>query len=813
MLRCIRTHLAISPALILGLVLVMVWPLTASAQSETDESDLETASTGASTLDSDDEAEDSAELGSLTVTARRREEALQDVPIAVTAFSGEELNEVGAQDITYVSQATPNTTIEVSRGTNTTLTAFIRGVGQQDPVAGFEAGVGIYLDDVYLNRPQGVVLDIYDVQQIEVLRGPQGTLYGRNTIGGAVKYVTKRLGSEAAGTFQASLGSFGQVDAILSGEVPLGEDLAFGASVATFNRSGFGENLTTGLENYNKEILAFRGSFEWTPAHNLFVRLSGDWLEDNSNPVGAHRLIPGLFGGAPVLDDVYDSRGGITGENRAEQYGATLLVEYDINPEWIFKNITAYRSDNNIQQIDFDALAVVDVDVPVIYDNRQFSQEFQLLYNSESVQGVAGFYYLDANAFDVFDVVLAQTGALIDLPGLNALTLGDVDTESWSLFSDITFDLANMFDLNTGLELGIGARYTSDKRSSRILRQTLIGGNSSFFGGDAIPIATTSDFNGAETFTDFTPRVSLAWQPVPEHNLYASFSQGFKGGGFDPRGLTTAAPDFNGDGAVDDDEVFNFLRFLPEEVDTYEVGAKSVFANGRVTTNLALFYSDYTNVQVPGSIGVDTDGDGLSDTFAGVTTNAGAADIYGLEFEGSAQLGNNVFSDGDSFSVNWALGLIDADYSEFIALVTDPASGSQALEDVSDQRAFQNTPDTTAQIRLRYDSQLSLFGVPGFFSVIGAWAYRSETNQFETPSQFLDQPGYSLFDLNLIWTTQDGKYQVGLHGRNLADKEYIVSGYLFATPDGSASTLGLEGIANAFYGPPRTITGTFRVNF
>src|SRR5689334_1580816 len=129
----------------------------------------------------------------IVVTARRRNELLLNVPVAVTAYSGEQLNRQGALDITDISDTTPNVNLETSRGTNTTLTAFIRGVGQQDPVAGFEQGVGLYLDDVYLNRPQGSLLDIYNVERIEVLRGPQGTLYGRNTIGGAIKYVTKRI--------------------------------------------------------------------------------------------------------------------------------------------------------------------------------------------------------------------------------------------------------------------------------------------------------------------------------------------------------------------------------------------------------------------------------------------------------------------------------------------------------------------------------------------------------------------------------------------------------------------------------------------
>src|SRR5215210_6994508 len=159
----------------------------------------------------------------IVVTARRRNEILLDVPIAVTAYSGEQLNRQGALDITDIADTTPNVNLETSRGTNTTLTAFIRGVGQQDPVAGFEQGVGIYIDDVYLNRPQGALLDIYDVERIEILRGPQGTLYGRNTIGGAVKYVTRRLPKDRELRMRANLGTYEQADLIVSVAQPLSD--------------------------------------------------------------------------------------------------------------------------------------------------------------------------------------------------------------------------------------------------------------------------------------------------------------------------------------------------------------------------------------------------------------------------------------------------------------------------------------------------------------------------------------------------------------------------------------------------------------
>ena len=749
----------------------------------------------------------------VVVTARRRSETLQDVPIAVTAISGDTLAKIGAQDITYLAQSTPNTTLKVSRGTNTTLTAFIRGVGQQDPVAGFEAGVGIYIDNVYLNRPQGAVLDIYDVERIEILRGPQGTLYGRNTIGGAIKYVTKRLGDEASLDLKLAGGTYGQHELKATAEMPLSDTIKLGASVAYLQRNGYGENRNTGEEHYDKDVLAFRASAEFTPSEDLFIRLSADYLKDKSNPKSGQRLIPGLVSGAPILDDVFDTRAGISGKHEAEQYGGAMLIEYQLSDTLTLKNTLAYREDENFQQIDFDSLPIIDVDVPVLYKNDQLSEELQLLYTGEKISGVLGFYYLDATAFNEFDVVLGALGDLISLPGLNANTLGNVETTTWSVFGDFTFDLADTLGMSSGLELSIGGRYTNDKRSSTILRRTFLGGNSETFGGDAFLIATTSDFNGTKTYKDFTPRVSLTWQPSEETTAYLSYSEGFKGGGFDPRAQSTAAPDLDNNGTVTDAEIFEFINFDPEKITTYEAGIKSVWADGRVNTNIAVFYSDYTDVQVPGSIGVDTDGDGINDSFSGITTNAGVANFTGVEFEGKAILAQDGMTEGDSFIADFALGWIDAQYDEFFTAVTDATSGLTSLQNVADQRLIQNTPEWTTNLRLTYSRPTGMFGTSGSLSVSGAWSYKSLTHQFEIANSFLDQPGYSLFDASLVWSSNDGQYQIGLHGKNLTDKEYKVAGYLFATADGTASTLGLEGIASAFYGPPRTVTLSVGVRF
>ena len=729
----------------------------------------------------------------IVVTARRREESIQDVPLSITAISGEALAKNGTLEITEIAQEVPNLTLEVSRGTNTTLTAFIRGVGQQDPVAGFEAGVGLYVDDIYLNRPQGAVLDIYDVERIEVLRGPQGTLYGRNTIGGAIKYVTAALPDETEIKVRGTYGSYNQADLIVTASTPVSDSLKVGVSGARLSRGGFGDNLVQeGVENYNKDVWGARGTIEFDNGP-LFIRLSGDYVKDNSDPRQGHRLLPGAFSGAPVLDDVYDTRAGLdVVDQEVEAYGGGLTIAYELNDTMTVKSITGYRKDHSTTPIDFDSLPQADLDVPAIYRNKQFSQELQFLYEGDRLSGVLGAYYLDANAFTAFDVALFTTGALpaVGLPGLNAQTLGDVDTKTWSIFGDFTYDLTDQFSLS------VGGRYTWDKRTSRILRTTFVGGYSDLFPPtDAVPIAVTSDFNGSATFKEFTPRASLSFKPNANHTFYATYSKGFKGGGFDPRGQTSQAPDLDGDGDIDYADQYEFLSFAPETVDSYEIGWKASLLDDSLFISLAAFKGDYTDVQIPGSVGVDSNGDGISDSFVGITSNAGDADVNGVEFEGRAVVGRNFAGPGSRLTFNWALGVLDAKYNTFI-----DALGN----DVADQRVFQNTPDVT--VNTGFD-----LGIPvasGIVDFLGSVSLRSDASQFELPGP-LDQDGYALVDASIVYTDDSDRWSIGIHGKNLFDQRYIVSGYDFVT----GSVLGLEGNLTAFYGDPRRVFVTGQVKF
>ena len=276
------------------------------------------------------------------VTARRREETLKDVPIAVSAFTAETLERQGANDITTLSQTTPNITVQTARGSNSTLISYIRGIGQQDPLWGYEPGVGLYVDDVYIYRPQGAVLDVFDVSRIEVLRGPQGTLYGRNTIGGAIKYVTNRLGDEAGGKVKGTYGSYDQTDLLVEGHTPVGGGLSVGGAYAVYKRDGYGKNLTSGNDQYNKDVQAIRLSAEYAPNDDLFFRLAYDKVQDDSNARHGHRELPALVGGYKVLD-VYDTQAGLSDDNSVETEGVALTGEYHASESLTFKSITASR--------------------------------------------------------------------------------------------------------------------------------------------------------------------------------------------------------------------------------------------------------------------------------------------------------------------------------------------------------------------------------------------------------------------------------------------------------------------------------------
>jgi len=340
--------------LVVALAVVLGLAAPAMAQSPAEEP-------AATEAETEDEALEEAQgrfIEEIVVTSRRREEKLQEVPIAVSVIAADQLEDIAATDISELQSYVPNLSIYQGRNQSTTLTAFVRGVGQADPLWGVDPGVGLYIDDVYIARAQGALLDVYDVARVEVLRGPQGTLYGKNTIGGAVKYVTKELTDEPEGRITWNMGSFSTQELRANFAGPLIEGKLRGkASVAWLTRDGYGDNLYQNREVSNKDTLAWRLGLDWLPTDNLKFSLNYDHTEDNAEPVGLTRLEANpycvLFTGVPCppLPDLFDTESGIDPVNESDSDGYSLTATWDINDAWIFKSITAYRETDTLNWI------------------------------------------------------------------------------------------------------------------------------------------------------------------------------------------------------------------------------------------------------------------------------------------------------------------------------------------------------------------------------------------------------------------------------------------------------------------------------
>jgi iron complex outermembrane receptor protein len=705
------------------------------------------------------------EVTAVTVTARRREESLKDVPISVTAYSAARMEQVGAFDVTDLQQTAPNATIQTARGSNSTLIAFMRGVGQQDPLWGFEPGVGVYVDDVYFARPQLSVLDIYDVKDIEILRGPQGTLYGRNTIGGAIKYTSARIGSDTKIFAKGEFGSYGQHDEIVGVKLPVTSTLGVSATVAKYDRDGYGKNISNGSDQYNKDVTAARATVEWTPTSKLFVRLAGDFTQDDSLPRNGHR--EAAFGAYTVLPGVYDTAGGAGNHNLVKSAGVALTAEYQLDEHYTLKSISAIRSGHTSTTIDFDNEPAPILDVPGQYKDRQTSQEFQILFNRDKLHGVAGVFYLNSLASGAFDTVLGTLTILPSKPGYSILTQGYVRTESVSAFADASYDLTDR------LQLSVGGRWTEDDKRGHVFRQAYAGVRSPFFGDTtAIALGTpNTNYTNDKTFEKFTPRVSASFKLTDELTAYASWSKGFKSGGFDMRGDAKAYPaTVNG--------------YRPETVSTTEIGLKGSVYEHRLNYAIDVFASEYKDQQITTQYASGA-------TIASVVDNVGSSSIQGLEAEGSLRL-------TPELTLNSTLGLINANYDKYLAYI--PGTG---LTDVSGQRSFQNTPKITFSANATYVVKL---GDWGKVALTPAISFRDKYQMFETATPLLDQKSYWLENVDAVWTSADGRYDVGFHAKNLTDARYKVGGYNFPG--------ALYGNSiSSFYGPPRTYTVTVGVKF
>jgi len=736
-------------------------------------------------------------LEKIEVTARKIAENLQEVPVAVTSIGEIQLAEKGIAVLTEVQQFSPNTTLQRSRGTNSTITAFIRGVGQQDPLWGYEPGVGIYIDDVY----QGAVLDLLDVQRIEVLRGPQGTLYGKNTIGGAIKYVTQPMIGDTTFNVRATAGSYNQRDLKLTGQVPIIEDeLYFGFGVASLERDGFGTFLESALpgqdrENYNKDVLAARASLEWTPRDDLFLKLTWDKTDDDSNAKGGFRLLPSILTDAPVPDSVYDSYTSMPTENKVELEGYSFTATWEASDDLTIKYVFADRESDSPTNIDFDNTPLRIFDVPAFYEDEQSTHELQASYFGDNYKVVGGLYYYDAESCGRFNAILEVLGNSLGAPGLTREVSGCSNGESIAAYAQASIDLSSQWSLT------LGARFTDDKKEAFVRNGVVFetiyprtGWVDGYVRNDdailaATPIVLGEDTNGdgdldaptSESWSRFTPRVGVEYMASKDVMFFASYSQGFKSGTFNPRAQT------------------NEPAANPEIVDSFEVGMKSDW-NDVFRANVTIFSLDHKDRQYITAL--PSDEPGALNQFLG---NVGKSTAWGIESDFT-------YVATEALTLTANVGYIDAEFEEVLRFNNE----SNQFDNIADQFSVSNTPEITANFAVNY----SISNDYGEWVANANYYYRDDYAIGEE-NNLLNQDGYGLVNLGLNWYHPDGQWTAALHVKNLTDKEYMVGGYQFVTPDPADPTdisrytagLGGDNTLIGYFGDPRTIHFTVGYQF
>jgi len=704
----------------------------------------------------------------IVVTAQKREQNIQDVPISIYAVSGEELEAMGISDISAVADLTPNVTIDntiTGAGSSAITSLYIRGIGQSDFLMTTDPGVGLYLDGAYILRSVGSLLDTVDIERIEILRGPQGTLYGKNTIGGAVNVISKRPDDEKAFSTKLTFGTDNNLDGILSATIPLSDNVYSRFTLASFNQDGYINRPLANDKLGDDDTIAFRTSFLYEPSEAISVTLAADYTRsreqgsaetlvdtfvvcptgvlapfcDANAPIGAPPGQSFLFNNVPpvnptllttnpelyddswIPDNNYTSFG--TGQHisNLDIRGVNLTVDWQL-PTFELKSITAYRTLDTFYIRDADQSPLQIVSTFSDVEQSQFSQELQLSGTSfnKNLSWLVGGYYMNEQANDSSQLILSTL--IIQSGG------SGIDTKSNALFAQGTYNI------NDALGLTAGIRYTDDQKS--YLPTQYIPWSHPALVPPQPPTGALVIPENVNTldFSKTTYRLGLDYHHSEHLMSYLTYSTGFKSGGFVQRNQAPKA---------------QLPIFEPEEVAAIEAGFKSSLLNNQLRLNGSIFQSDYDNIQVKV---IELSG------FAPITANAAEGSISGLELEFEALISENL-------SIVGGLGYLDAKYTK---VGTD-------LADITLDSRFANTPERTANLSIIYHHD----SVWGLFTPRLDWSYQSEVyNNAENTAAFL-QDALSLVNAGISYRQNETgvmNWHVTLSIRNLTNEEYIVNG-------------------------------------
>jgi iron complex outermembrane receptor protein len=722
-------------------------------------------------------AQGAGALEEIVVTARKREESLQDAPLSITAFTGVELQARHVQTLADLDNYTPNLrfnyTAPVSANSSTAA-IFIRGIGQQDYQMSADPGVGLYLDGVYISRMIGGVLDTVEVERIEVLRGPQGTLFGRNTIGGAINIVSKKPHDEFEGHVQVGTGTDELIETKGHVNIPIAQGFYASASMNYRNRDGYVDNIIDGAPDFGGEDrlsgrfallmephenvdleFAFDGSRirEESSAHvlsatdetgfvpffwNTFFSGNPAVCTDLTNParlsdpscwndqwnLGKDRTAGtfetadpnAAFNDLSVQGRPYESSGDL------DQWGVSGTASWEITDQYAFKSISSYRRVEGFWTRDVDHSPLEMSGTINDWENEQFTQEFQLIGSNfdERLDWVLGAYYSSEEGFHN-DFVMLWGG---DVTAFKSGAI--IDASSLAFFGQVILEVTDKLSV-TG-----GARWTRDRKTFTA-DQFVIFDNSPLGLPPGLPLMPL----GRELSIDdraWTPMASVSYQWTDSLNTYFTYSEGFKGGGFTQR-VFPPVPEIP--------------SFAPEEVKAYEIGAKFQGFDDRLRLNVAAFLTDYTDVQLLGQEPVLM--------LAPIIFNAAEATIKGFEIELTAVPAENWLIQG-------GLGYLDAEYDEVDAF-------AQAVG-VTEDKEFINAPEIMSSLGISYEYHTSW----GTFTPRLDWMYTAEIWNDVTNSPTVRQDDYHLLNLAVHFESQDGLWAATLAGLDVTDSEYLDSG-------------------------------------
>jgi len=588
-------------------------------------------------------------LDEVTVTAQRREQSLQDVPIAVSAFSAEQLTSRNIVDTYDLVRNVPNLTGNANVGVGTSSSLYIRGIGNAESIATFDVPVGTYVDDIYISRQNQNNFSMFDVERIEVLRGPQGTLFGRNTTGGAINIVMRKPGTEKKGYVEAGVGRFSLKQVRASVDVPISDRFLTKFSAYRVEDNGYATQLSTGIDFNDRDATGARADLRFLPTDSLTADLVIEFIDDRNtnclNLVTAddRRVINNRLVQGSLVGTFIGAKATLTPGNEATTYAYSLNVKWDINDSLSLTSITGYRDMRHEFLIDsggeLPRITTTRGFTPLanLGDHEQTSQEFKLNGTalSDTLTWVAGAYWLSED--NVTDFANANTVATTGVFSVAADRTMKNGLDTYAFYAQGDWQFADRWTATLGL------RYTDEKKDFAIDRNPGAAGaalSTAAIAAAGIPLELTEQV--------WTPRVALNYALNNDVSVFVAATNGFKSGGWPARATANNA----------------FIPFKPEKVWSYEAGMRSQFLDNTLRMNVTAFYSITEDIQIPARI----DFNGVQ-----ISTTSNPADMKNTGVELDAEWAPN-----DAFSLVAGLGLQNPEYTNIAANVLAQAAACRA---------------------------------------------------------------------------------------------------------------------------------------